>query len=83
MSNSLKELAQEYRNSIELLSSCIPDIRAEYRQATREGNKDKMKTLAKKLAVVYEEIRDMRIVAETLTHYYDDSDSEEQLSEAS
>lgn len=83
MSNSLKELAQEYRHSIELLSSCIPDIRVEYRQATREGNKEKMKALAKKLAVVYEEIRDMRIVAETLVHYYDDSDFEEQLSEAS
>lgn len=83
MSNSLKELAREYYNSIELLSSCVPDIRAEYRQAKLEGNSEKIKTLAKKLAVVYEEIRDMRIVAETLTHYYDDSDFKEYLSEAS
>ena len=52
MSNSLKELAQEYKHSIDLLSSCIPDIRAEYRQATHEGNKEKMKILAKKLCAV-------------------------------
>lgn len=74
MSNSLNELAKEYEHSIELLSSCIPDVRAKYKQATLEGNKDLIKTLAKKLAVMYEEIRDMKIIVQTLTHYYDDCD---------
>lgn len=83
MSKSLVELAKEYERSIELLSECIPDIRAEYKKAVLAGDSEKAKTLARKLTVVYEEIRDMRIVAHSLKHYYDDCDCANQIEEAS
>ncbi|MBQ8209918.1 MAG: hypothetical protein IJZ35_04990 [Clostridia bacterium] len=82
MNTKFDEMAKEYEQSIELLSGCIPDIRAQRKKAALEGDKDRFRLLSKKLAVVYEEIRDMRIVAETLRHYYDDCDNEEQLTEA-
>ncbi len=83
MSKSLVELAKEYEHSAQLLSECVPGIRAEYKKAVLSGDKDKAKTLARKLTVVYEEIRDARIVADMLKHYYDDSDYIQQIEEAS
>ncbi len=83
MNKSLEQLATEYDESIKMLEACIPAIRKERRQAIAESNADEAKRLSAKLAVMYEEIRDMRIVSESLKNYYDNSSFEKKLTEAS
>ena len=77
MSKSLFELAAEYDESIAAMLECVRKIKKEKRQAYLEGDTDKFRLLSSKLYTVYEEIRDMRYIAETLRHYYDDSEKGE------
>lgn len=71
MNKSLYELAQEYEKSISAMNECADKIKKEKRQARIAGDTDAFKLLSAKLFVIYEEIRDMKIVAENLKHYYD------------
>lgn len=82
MNTKFNEMVKEYEQSIELLSGCVEDVRARRKAAKEQGDKELFLQLSKKLAVMYEEIRDMRVVAETLRHYYDDCDYNEQFTEA-
>lgn len=77
MSKSLFELAAEYDESIAAMLECVQKIKKEKRQAYLDGDTDRFRLLSSKLYTVYEEIRDMKFIAETLRHYYDDSESEE------
>lgn len=72
MKKSLCELAAEYDQSIAAMLECVQKIKNERRQARQEGDADRLKMLSSKLYTVYEEIRDMKIVAETLRNYYND-----------
>lgn len=83
MSKTLVQLAAEYEESIKAMQECVLDIKRERIQASLEGDSDKIKKLSAKLLVVYEEIRDMKLVAETLKHYYDNSIMPDILTEAS
>lgn len=71
MNKSLYELAQEYETSISAMIECADKVKKEKRQARLDGDTDAFKLLSAKLFVIYEEIRDMKIVAENLKHYYD------------
>ena len=70
MKKTLYELACEYEESIAAMTECVKKLRLEKRQARLDGDTDKLKLVSVKLYTVYEEIRDMRIVAETLKNYY-------------
>ena len=77
MSKSLFELAAEYDESIAAMLECVRKIKKEKRQAYLEGDTDKFRLLSSKLYTDYQEIRDMKYIAETLRHYYDDSETVE------
>lgn len=77
MSKSLVELANEYDTSIAAMLECVEKIKKEKRKAYLAGDSDSYKQLSSKLLTVYEEIRDMRIIAEHLKHYYDESERKE------
>lgn len=72
MKKSLYELALEYDESIASMNECLEKIKQERKNARLEGDTDKYKLLSAKLYTVYEEIRDMRMIAETLKNYYCD-----------
>lgn len=77
MKKTLYELACEYDESINAMLECVKKLRAEKRQARLDGDSDKLKILSVKLYTVYEEIRDMKIIAETLRNYYGDDGKKE------
>ena len=69
---TLNGLAAEYEASIRDIEQIVIKTRAEMHEAKKMRNTDEMKRLGAKLAVLYEEIRDMRIVSQKLRTYYDD-----------
>ncbi len=77
--STLSQLAGEYDDSIALTEQIVKKTREELRKARRECDSDKVKSLSSKLAVLYEEIRDMRIISQKLRDYYND---EEKIQEA-
>lgn len=78
MNKSLCELAQEYEKSILAMCECADKIKKEKKRARLDGDTDAFKLLSAKLFVIYEEIRDMRIIADTLKHYYDKDEVSEE-----
>lgn len=77
--NTLSQLAGEYDDSIALTEQIVKKTREELKIARREYDSDKVRCLSAKLAVLYEEIRDMKIISQKLRDYYND---EEKLQEA-
>ena len=69
---TLSELADEYNSSIRDIEDIVRKTRAAMHEAVKKHNTDESKKLGAKLAVLYEEIRDMRIVSQKLRTYYDD-----------
>lgn len=76
---TLEQLADEYDESVKGIEEIVIATRAQMRKARLQYNNDEVKRLASKLAVLYEEIRDMRIISEQLRNYYTE---EEKLQEA-
>ena len=76
---SLIQLAGEYDESIRAIEEIVTKTRAEFRKARLECDTDEVRRLSAKLAVLYEEIRDMKIVSQQLREYYSD---EEKIQEA-
>lgn len=70
MSQSLSELADEYAKSIDGVRAVVQRTKTEMKKAKLSGNEDKYRLLLRKLAMCYEEIRDMKIVEDTLRGYY-------------
>lgn len=69
---TLIELAEEYENSIRDIEEIVRKTRTAMKEAGKIHNFDEVKKLGAKLAVLYEEIRDMRIVSQKLRTYYDE-----------
>lgn len=70
MKNSLYSLAEEYDEAIKKTKAITDKTRLEMKQAQTDRNEDKCRLLKRKLEVCYEEIRDMRIISDTLKNYY-------------
>lgn len=77
MSRSLYELAAEYDTAIAAMEECAAKIKMERKLAFAKGDADSIKKITAKLYVVYEEIRDMKLIAQSLRHYYDDDEKSE------
>ena len=69
---TLPQLADDYLSSIKLIEDIAENTRKELAAAKKKCNVDEITRLGTKLAVLYEEIRDMRIISEKLRHYYDE-----------
>lgn len=76
---TLAQLADEYDEAVKGIEEIVVETRARMRKARQQYNNDEVKMLASKLAVLYEEIRDMRIISEQLRNYYTE---EKKLQEA-
>lgn len=70
MSKSLYELGLDYEKNIALLQQTARDVRAQLKAAERSYDKDRVFFLSRKLHILYEEITDMRVIAEKLKNYY-------------
>lgn len=77
MSKTLYELALEYDESIKQTQQIVVTVRKQIKDAEAEHDSYKVYSLSKKLEMLYEEIRDMKIVSEKLKNYYKDEKSEE------
>lgn len=81
MSKSLYELALEYDESIKSVREIVASVRKDIREAEKRNDSYEVYSLSKKLEMLYEQIRDMKIVSEKLKTYYDE-DKEKQESVA-
>ena len=77
--NSLRQLACEYDEAILMIEDIVKKTRTEMKKARQNYDSDEVRRLSSKLAVLYEEIRDMKIISEKLRDYYAD---EKNLQEA-
>lgn len=71
MSKSLYELGLEYDESIKLTQEIVTSVRKKIKEAERNHDSSEVFLLGKKLEMLYEEIRDMKIISEKLKTYYD------------
>ena len=69
---TLTQLSEEYESSIRDAEAVVLKIREEMLEAKRKRNADEVKMLGAKLTVLYEEIRDMRMISRKLRTYYDE-----------
>lgn len=69
---TLTQLSEEYEASIRDAEAVVLRIREEMLEAKRKRNADEVKMLGAKLTVLYEEIRDMRMISRKLRTYYDE-----------
>lgn len=69
---TLTQLSEEYEASIRDAEAVVLKIREEMLEAKRKRNADEVKMLGAKLTVLYEEIRDMRMISRKLRTYYDE-----------
>ena len=69
---TLTQLSEEYEASIRDAEAVVLKIREEMLEAKRKRNADQVKMLGAKLTVLYEEIRDMRMISRKLRTYYDE-----------
>lgn len=69
---TLTQLSEEYEASIRDAEEVVLKIREEMLEAKRKRNADEVKMLGAKLTVLYEEIRDMRMISRKLRTYYDE-----------
>lgn len=81
MSKSLYELALEYDESIKSVQEIVASVRKDIKEAEKRKDSYEVYSLSKKLEMLYEQIRDMKIVSEKLKTYYDE-DKEKQESVA-
>lgn len=70
MSKSLYELGTEYETAIELAQASLKKTRAEIIAAKKAQDCDRVYLLKREMAVLYEEIVDMRMIAEKLKNYH-------------
>ena len=70
MKKSIYEIGLEYEKNILVMQEIARDVRAQLKIAEKGFDKDRIFYLSRKLHVIYEEITDMRIIAEKLKNYY-------------
>lgn len=71
MKKSLYELGLEYDESIRLTQQAVDSVRKKIRDAEKNNDSYEVFVQSKKLEMLYEEIRDMKIISEKLKTYYD------------
>lgn len=71
MSKSLYELGLEYDESIKKTQEIVASVRKKIKEAKEKYDSYEVFLLSKKLEMLYEEIRDMKIISEKLKTYYD------------
>lgn len=71
MSKSLYELGLDYDESIRLTRELVASVRKRIKEAEAKHDASEVFFLGKKLEMLYEEIRDMKIISEKLKTYYD------------
>ncbi len=79
MSKSLYELALDYDESIKNIQQIVVSVRKQIKDAESKHDSFEVYSLSRKLEMLYEEIRDMKIVSEKLKKYYIDEKSEEDV----
>lgn len=77
MKKSLYELGLEYEESIKDVQKTAASVRLKLKAAERAYDSDKAYSLRRKLTVLYEEITEMKIIAEKLKNYYGTEKREE------
>lgn len=77
MSKSLYELALDYDESIKNIQQIVVSVKKQIKEAENKHDSYEVYSLGKKLEMLYEEIRDMKIVSEKLKTYYEDEKSQE------
>ncbi len=70
---TLKEMAFEYLDAIGKVQIIVAEKRSELKQAKERHDRDAVQRISAELAMLYEEIRDMNMIASKLNHYYDDT----------
>lgn len=71
MSKSLYELGLDYDESIRRTQEVVASVRKKIKAAEAKHDSSEVFLLGKKLEMLYEEIRDMKIISEKLKTYYD------------
>ena len=74
MKKSLYELALDYDESIKMTQQIIDNVRTKISAAKKENNFDAVYSLKRDLQVLYEELSDLKITAEKLKNYYEETD---------
>jgi len=69
---TLTELSEEYEASIRDAEAVVKKTREAILEAKKKRNADEVKMLGAKLTVLYEEIRDMKMISRKLKTYYDE-----------
>lgn len=70
MKKSLYELSLEYDEAIRQQQELTDRVRIALNEAKRRRDTDEAQRLMRRLEVYYEEIRDMKMIAQTLKNYY-------------
>lgn len=78
MKKSLYELALEYDESIKSVQEIVARVRGKIRDAKKRNDSFEVYSLSKKLEMLYEQIRDMKIVSEKLKNYYNEDEKEKE-----
>lgn len=76
MKKSLYELSLEYDEAIRQQQELTDRVRIALNEAKRRRDTDEAQRLMRRLEVYYEEIRDMKMIAQTLKNYYAPSSKE-------
>lgn len=71
MSKSLYELALEYDESIKGVEAIVRSERIKLKEAKMKNDNFEVYSISRKLEMLYEEIRDMKIISQKLKKYYD------------
>lgn len=71
MKQSLYEMAKGYDDAIEQLEQSLAKAKIKFRKAKLELKEDECQKLLRLIEIYREELRDMKIVSDTLKHYYD------------
>ncbi len=71
MKQSLYEMAKGYDDAIEQLELSLAKAKIKFRKAKLELKEDECQKLLRLIEIYREELRDMKIVSDTLKHYYD------------
>lgn len=78
MKKSLYELALEYDDAIKDLQKVVENVRRKRAVAKRDKDLFEVYSLSKNLELLYEQIRDMKIISEKLKNYYKENNGKKE-----
>ncbi len=74
MKKSLYELALDYDESIRMTKQLIENVKTKISFAKKANDTDAVFSLKRDLLILYEELTDLKITAEKLKTYYEETD---------